>query len=88
MPSLDPAYFDSVIGAFADLAFERPAKGETLECGGKRKRDTAFGGRMQGMAHLGPPAIPSEGGVALTLPAALQGCQPCSQRTVWAHGAT
>ena len=27
-PSLDQAYFDSVVGAFADLPFERPAQGD------------------------------------------------------------
>ena len=49
-----------------------------LECGGKRKRDTAFAPRVREttavrMPRRFPPAIPSESGVALTLPAALQG---------------
>ncbi len=40
-----------------------------LECGGKRQRDTAFGL----LPRCGAPARrPSESGVALTLPAALQ----------------
>ncbi len=56
-----------------------------LECGGKRKRDTAFATRVRAatpvrMPHLFPPEIPSKGGVALTLPAALQGAQRASMR--------
>ena len=45
-----------------------------MECGGKRQRDTAFVrvGRARSTPP-DPPAEPSEGGVALTLPAALQG---------------
>ena len=57
--------------------------GETLECGGKRKRDTALAARIRiapplRTPHPSPPAIPSEGGVALTLPAALQGARRTS----------
>ena len=58
-----------------------------MECGGKRQRDTAFGSAGAGgwqdavsepdafspTRASRPPAIPSESGVALTLPAALQG---------------
>ena len=51
-----------------------------LDCGGKRKRDTAFGGDFRwasAMAWETPLALPaSEGGVALTLPAAVQGHAP------------
>ena len=40
--------------------------------------DTAFGGRKAKRGvRVFPPAIPSEGGVALTLPAALQGRGSC-----------
>ena len=57
--------------------------GGTLDCGGKRKRDTALARRIRittpvRMPHPSPPAIPSEGGVALTLPAALQGTRRTS----------
>ena len=43
---------------------------------------------MQGMAQVSRPAIPSEGGVALMLPAPLQGCPFCSQGTLWDDGET
>ena len=49
-----------------------------LDCGGKRQRDTAFGWDF-GRAFTSQPKYcgalrASEGGVALTLPAAVQGC--------------
>ena len=60
------------------LANTRERVAGALECGGKRKRDTAFATRVRGatpvrMSRQFQPKIPSEGGVALTLPAALQG---------------
>ncbi len=55
----------------------------TLDCGGKRKRDTAMARRIRITLHGRMPCplqpeIPSEGGVALTLPAALQGARRAS----------
>ena len=51
-----------------------------LECGGKRQRDPAFGGDFRRAAAVGckrrcRALRASEGGVALTLPAAVQGAR-------------
>ena len=51
-----------------------------VDCGGKRKRDTAFEMDFRRASAVvrkrrnRPRAAPSEGGVALTLPAAVPGC--------------
>ena len=55
-------------------------RGATLDCGGKRQRHAAFGDtqrvrRCFAFDRGGPPEIPSKGGVALTLPTALQGAR-------------
>ena len=49
-----------------------------LDCGGKRKCDTAFREdfRRASAVTVREACAPSEGGVALTLPAAVQGCAP------------
>ena len=70
-----------------------------LECGGKRKRDTALATRERDttpilMPRRFLPAIPSQGGVALTLPSALQGalrasmCPPNFERCSHFPGTT
>ena len=71
-----------IIGVLYDLhgrvaGMRKAGARSALECGGKRQRDTAFArtGRTRTTTLL-PPAEPSQSGVALTLPAALQGA-PC-----------